>query len=160
MEAFYQGDIKLLVSTTVIEVGVNVPNASIMVVEHADRFGLSQLHQLRGRIGRGSYASYCILVSEGKTQQARERLNIMEKTADGFQLAEEDLRLRGPGQFFGSMQHGLPDLKIADVLKDSDILIEARKAALESLRRQEDLAFVLPILELQYQEQFRHITES
>ena len=84
----------------------------------------------------------------------------MEKTADGFQLAEEDLRLRGPGQFFGSMQHGLPDLKIADVLKDSDILIEARKAALESLRRQEDLAFVLPILELQYQEQFRHITES
>lgn len=160
MEAFYQGDIKLLVSTTVIEVGVNVPNASIMVVEHADRFGLSQLHQLRGRIGRGSYASYCILVSEGKTQQARERLNIMEKTADGFQLAEEDLRLRGPGQFFGSMQHGLPDLKIADVLKDSDILIEARKAALESLRHQEDLAFVLPILELQYQEQFRHITES
>lgn len=160
MEAFYKGEIQLLVSTTVIEVGVNVPNASIMVVEHADRFGLSQLHQLRGRIGRGSYASYCILVSEGKTQQARERLTIMAETADGFRLAEEDLRLRGPGQFFGAMQHGLPDLKIADVLRDSDILIEARRAALASLARREDLDFVLPVLALQYREQFQHITES
>jgi len=160
MQDFYDGRVQLLVATTVIEVGVNVPNASIMVIEQADRFGLAQLHQLRGRIGRGSYRSYCILVSSGRTSNARERLSIMETTADGFQLAEEDLRLRGPGQFFGKMQHGLPDLKIADVLQDMDILLNARRAAQETLASREDLAYVLPVLEMQYKERFLQITEA
>lgn len=160
MEEFYQGKIKLLVATTVIEVGVNVPNASIMVVEHAQQFGLSQLHQLRGRIGRGEYASYCILVSDGKTENARRRMEIMESTTDGFVLAEEDLKLRGPGQFFGSMQHGLPDLKMADVERDIDILLQARRAALESVDRPEYMSRVLPALRLQYQEQFMNIMEN
>ena len=159
MQDFYDNKVKLLVSTTVIEVGVNVPNASMMVIEHADRFGLAQLHQLRGRIGRGPYKSYCILVSEGKTENARERLKIMESTTDGFQLAEEDLRLRGPGQFFGRMQHGLPDLKIADVLGDMDILLKAREAAAATLENREDMGFVLPVLAAQYREQFARITE-
>jgi ATP-dependent DNA helicase RecG len=159
MEAFYENKVKLLVSTTVIEVGVNVPNASMMVIENADRFGLAQLHQLRGRIGRGQYKSYCILVSEGKTENARERLKIMENTSDGFELAEEDLRLRGPGQFFGHMQHGLPDLKIADVLGDMDILLQAWEAAAATLENREDMDFVLPVLAAQYREQFARITE-
>ncbi|WP_288807400.1 ATP-dependent DNA helicase RecG [uncultured Mitsuokella sp.] len=160
MQDFYADRIKLLVSTTVIEVGVNVPNASIMVIEHAERFGLAQLHQLRGRIGRGSYASYCILVSEGKTENARERLRIMAETSDGFKLAEEDLRLRGPGQFFGSMQHGLPDLKIARVPEDLAILLDAHKAAEATLLSQGDLDFIRPILALQYKERFAHIMEN
>ena len=160
MQDFYADKIKLLVATTVIEVGVNVPNASIMVIEHAERFGLAQLHQLRGRIGRGSYASYCILVSEGKTENARERLRIMAETSDGFKLAEEDLRLRGPGQFFGSMQHGLPDLKIARVPEDLAILLDAHKAAEATLLSQGDLDFIRPILALQYKERFAHIIEN
>ena len=160
MERFYRGEIKLLVATTVIEVGVNVPNASIMVVEHAQQFGLAQLHQLRGRIGRGSHASYCILVSEGRTENARQRMHIMESTSDGFVLAEEDLKLRGPGQFFGGMQHGLPDLKMADVSKDVDILLQARRAALASVDNREYMQQVLPELYMQYHEQFYNIMDN
>ena len=160
MQEFYEGKIKLLVATTVIEVGVNVPKASIMVVENAQRFGLAQLHQLRGRIGRGEYASYCIFVAEERTEAARQRMEIMERTTDGFVLAEEDLKLRGPGQFFGSMQHGLPDLKIADVGQDIDILLRARQAAMETVKGREGLPEVLAALQLQYREQFFNITEN
>ena len=160
MKGFYEGNIKLLVSTTVIEVGVNVPNASIMVVEHAERFGLAQLHQLRGRIGRGSYASFCILVSDRRSDAARERLQLMETISDGFLLAEEDLKLRGPGEFFGTMQHGLPDLRIADVLTDLDILLKARKAALETIGNEEDMQRVAAVLVLQYKDHFLHIMET
>ena len=139
MEKFRSGEIRLLVSTTVIEVGVDVPNASVMVVEHADRFGLATLHQLRGRVGRGSSEAYCILISDTKSDVGRERLEIMETTSDGFKLAEEDLRLRGPGQFFGEAQHGLPDLKIADVFRDLGLLTEAREAAENFMRNQKNL---------------------
>lgn len=158
MRDFYEDQIKLLVSTTVIEVGVNVPNASILVVEHAERFGLAQLHQLRGRVGRGDYDSYCILIA-GAQAAAQERLRVIEQTSDGFRLAEEDLRLRGPGQFFGAMQHGLGDLKIADVLADMDLLLLARRAALRTVDDPAALAFVLPTLVRQYNEQFAHIWE-
>lgn len=160
MQAFYEDKIKLLVATTVIEVGVNVPNASIMVIEHAERFGLAQLHQLRGRIGRGEYKSYCILVSDMKTENAKERLKIMATTSDGFKLAEADLNMRGPGQFFGTLQHGLPDLKIADVLGDMDILFKAREAAEETLQHKYDISLILKHLALQYQQQFLNITET
>ena len=158
MEGFYADKIKLLVSTTVIEVGVNVPNASILVVEHAERFGLAQLHQLRGRVGRGSHASYCILIA-GRSASSQERLQIIERTNDGFQLAEEDLRLRGPGQFFGAMQHGLGDLRIADVLADMDLLLLARRAAITTLDDPAARSFVLPTLMRQYRAQFEHIRE-
>jgi len=158
MSAFYADEIKLLVSTTVIEVGVNVPNASILVVEHAERFGLAQLHQLRGRVGRGSYASYCILIA-GRSASSQERLKVIEQTSDGFQLAEEDLRLRGPGQFFGAMQHGLGDLRIANVFTDMDLLLLARRAALATVDDPAMFSFVLPALMRQYREQFAYIRE-
>ena len=158
MDDFYANRIKLLVSTTVIEVGVNVPNASILVVEHAERFGLSQLHQLRGRVGRGSHASYCILIA-GRSAASQQRLQVIEQTSDGFRLAEEDLRLRGPGQFFGAMQHGLGDLKIADVLVDMDLLLLARRAALDTVDDPATLSFVLPTLMRQYRERFEHMRE-
>ena len=158
MRGFYAGEIKLLVATTVIEVGVNVPNATVLVVEHAERFGLAQLHQLRGRVGRGSDASYCILIA-GRQVAGAERLRVIEETSDGFRLAEEDLRLRGPGQFFGAMQHGLGDLKIADVLADMDLLLLARRAALATVDDPAALGFVRPALLQQYREQFEHIRE-
>lgn len=129
MAAFSDGDIKILIATTVIEVGIDVPNATVMVIENAERFGLSQLHQLRGRVGRGNDESYCVLVSDCKTETAQARLDIMKRNTDGFVIADEDLKQRGPGDFFGSRQHGLPDLKIADMLNDIDTLNQCRKCA-------------------------------
>lgn len=156
---FLAGKIDVLISTTVIEVGVNVPNASIMVIEGAERFGLAQLHQLRGRIGRGEFASYCILVNRGRNANSLERLHLMEKISDGFVLAEEDLRLRGPGQFFGSMQHGLPDLKIADVLNDVNVLITARKEAQRALDFGIDKNSLVELLQMQYKDKFIRIAD-
>ena len=135
MDDFAAGKIDVLVSTTVIEVGINVPNATIMLIENAERFGLAQLHQLRGRVGRGSEKSYCILVSDTKTKVAKERMKTMTESEDGFVISEKDLKLRGPGEFFGIRQHGLPELKIADLYKDMAILKEAQSAAGELLQK-------------------------
>ena len=140
MESFSNGETQLLVSTTVIEVGVDVPNAVIMVIENAERFGLSQLHQLRGRIGRGQYKSTCILITDAKNDTAQRRMKVMETTTDGFKIADEDLKLRGPGEFFGSRQHGLPEMKIADMLEDRSTLEETQRAAKEIMARDPELS--------------------
>ena len=140
MESFSNGETQLLVSTTVIEVGVDVPNAVIMVIENAERFGLSQLHQLRGRIGRGQYKSTCILITYAKNDTAQRRMKVMETTTDGFKIADEDLKLRGPGEFFGSRQHGLPEMKIADMLEDRSTLKETQRAAKEIMARDPELS--------------------
>lgn len=160
MADFYSGSIKLLVATTVIEVGVNVPNASVMVVEGADRFGLAQLHQLRGRIGRGEYQSYCILLSQNQSDTTQKRLSIMEKTADGFLLAEEDLKLRGPGQFFGTRQHGLPDLKIADIINDVDILLTARQASLITVAQESLCSKAMEYIAVKYKDNFQGLMNN
>ena len=123
------GEIDVLVSTTVVEVGVDVPNATLMVIENAERFGLSQLHQLRGRVGRGSAQSYCVLVSGTETEETKKRLQALCKTTDGFKIAEQDLALRGPGDFFGNRQHGLPLLKVASLQMDLETLQDAQQAA-------------------------------
>lgn len=140
MMEFKEGRIQILVATTVIEVGIDIPNASVMVVEHAERFGLSQLHQLRGRIGRGHYPSKCILLAQYQSsEEAKVRLRAMEKTTDGFKIAEEDLALRGPGEFFGVRQSGLPDFRVAHILRDTSILIEARKEAFRLIEEDPEL---------------------
>jgi ATP-dependent DNA helicase RecG len=140
MMAFKEGEIQILVATTVIEVGIDIPNASVMVVEHAERFGLSQLHQLRGRIGRGRYSSTCILLAQYRSsEEAKVRLQAMERTNDGFKIAEQDLELRGPGDFFGIRQSGLPDFRVAHILRDTPILIEARKEAFRVVQEDPDL---------------------
>jgi ATP-dependent DNA helicase RecG len=140
MMEFKEGRIQILVATTVIEVGIDIPNASAMVVEHAERFGLSQLHQLRGRIGRGRYPSQCILLAQYRSsEEAKVRLRAMEKTTDGFKIAEEDLALRGPGEFFGIRQSGLPDFRVAHIIRDTPILIEARKEAFRLIQEDPDL---------------------
>lgn len=135
MQAFLDGSIHILVATTVIEVGVDIPNASLMVIENAERFGLSQLHQLRGRVGRGSYKSYCVLFSDTENELSRARLKVLESTTDGFKISEADLRLRGPGDFFGARQHGLPEMHIADLGMDMKLLTEAQEAAHSLLKR-------------------------
>lgn len=139
MNGFCRGDIDVLVSTTVIEVGVNVPEANIMIIENAERFGLSQLHQLRGRVGRGSEKAYCVLISDTDSTLTKKRLETMTETCDGFKISEEDLKLRGPGDFFGTRQHGLPELKIANMFEDMPILKEASAAAAELLSKDRQL---------------------
>ena len=129
MEDFAGGRTQVLVSTVVVEVGIDVPNATVLVVEHAERFGLAQLHQLRGRISRGEREGLCLLVANPKTEGAIERLCALEKTKDGFSISEADFRIRGPGEFFGTRQSGLPELRFADIFRDAAILAEAREDA-------------------------------
>ncbi|MBC8214782.1 MAG: ATP-dependent DNA helicase RecG [Candidatus Marinimicrobia bacterium] len=131
MESFAKNEIQILVSTTVIEVGIDIPNASVMVIENAERFGLSQLHQLRGRIGRGEHQSYCVLVQRKHTQESDYRLNVMSRTINGFEISDEDLKLRGPGQFFGTRQHGYMKAKLADMVQDGAIIRQARHLAFQ-----------------------------
>ena len=146
MDKFRVGELDVLVSTVVIEVGVDVPNASVMVIEDANRFGLSQLHQLRGRVGRGEHQSYCILVAEATTGDAEQRLAVLEKTTDGFKIAEEDLKIRGPGDVMGTRQSGMLEFKVADLLKDGPVLEQARQGAIAIL--EEDPTLSLPQHEL------------
>ncbi len=142
MQSFSEGYIQILVATTVIEVGVDVPNATIMVIENAERFGLSQLHQLRGRIGRGNKKSFCILVSDSKSESSVKRLAVMKRSSNGFEIADEDLKARGPGDFFGERQHGLPQLKIADMVEDIETLHLTRDCAQKILKK--DFTLDLP----------------
>ena len=135
MMRYKNAEIDVLISTTVIEVGVDVPNATIMVVENAERFGLAQLHQLRGRVGRGKFKSYCILKYDSKSDVVRERMEIMQKSNDGFVISEKDLELRGPGEFFGTRQHGVPEFKVANLFTDMPILKEAQEVSKELLEK-------------------------
>lgn len=139
MEEFKNGNIDILISTTVIEVGVNVPNASIMVIENAERFGLAQLHQLRGRVGRGEYQSYCILKYQGNSEVIRQRMKVMQDTNDGFIISEKDLELRGSGEFFGTKQHGLPEFKIANLFEDMPVLKMVQSLAIKILQEDQKL---------------------
>lgn len=153
MREFSSGNIQVLVSTTVVEVGVNVPNACVMIVENAERFGLAQLHQLRGRVGRGEHQSYCILICKSQNEIAKKRMKIMTKYTDGFKISEKDMELRGPGDIFGVRQHGLPEFKIANLYEDMELLKQAQKAALEiekhqKLEGRED-----------YKKLYRHLSE-
>jgi ATP-dependent DNA helicase RecG len=141
MRRFARGELDVLVSTTVIEVGVDVANANLMIIEHADRFGLSQLHQLRGRIGRGAAKSYCVLMTGGKiSEDGQRRLDTMTRTSNGFEIAEEDLELRGPGEFFGTKQAGIPSFRVARLLRDRDLLELARREAANTLETQNDIS--------------------
>ena len=160
MEDFAAGKIKALISTTVIEVGVNVPNATLMIIENADRFGLAQLHQLRGRVGRGEAQSFCVLLTDSDSPETLARLNVLHTSNDGFYLAEQDLKLRGAGQLFGLRQHGLPDLYIADILQDTDVLIEARVLAKKTLSDAGQTAEITKVLDAQFDERFKRIFNS
>jgi ATP-dependent DNA helicase RecG len=141
MQAFKRGEINILVSTTVVEVGVDVPNATVMVIEHAERFGLSQLHQLRGRVGRSDKQSYCFLIAckVGFGSEAFKRLEVLTKTTDGFKIAEEDLKLRGPGEFLGTKQSGYLEFRRADLVKDYDVLLKARECAFDLIKEDPEL---------------------
>lgn len=161
MQAFAAGQIDVLVSTTVIEVGVNVPNAVLMVVENAERFGLAQLHQLRGRVGRGNEQSYCVLLTAADNPETLARLQVLHDSDDGFYLAEQDLRLRGAGQLFGMRQHGLPDLRIADIIRDTEIIVQARKMAQQLLTdNKHNRSFVQELVERQFDDRFQMIFNS
>ncbi len=134
MEQFRQRKIDILIATTIIEVGIDVPNATVMAIQHAERFGLSTLHQLRGRVGRGTLPSTCLLIANTKGELARRRIGIMTQTTDGFVLSEEDLALRGPGEVLGAMQHGLPAFKMGHLIRDARLIQDARQAAEELLQ--------------------------
>jgi len=140
MRAFRDGALHLLVATTVIEVGIDIPNATVMIIEHAERFGLSQLHQLRGRVGRGRAAGYCLLVNHIQSAEAAQRLRVMEQQQDGFKIAEADLALRGAGELLGTRQSGLADFRIANLARDSRLLVEARREALDCLAKDPELS--------------------
>jgi ATP-dependent DNA helicase RecG len=155
MAAFVRGDFDILVSTTVIEVGVDVPNATVMIIEHAERFGLSQLHQLRGRVGRGAHKSYCVLLYQYPlTEQGRERLKALTDTTDGFEIAERDLQLRGPGDFFGTRQSGLPTLRVGDLLRDHALMEEARREAVAALDDVEQAAALTALVNTSWEHRF------
>lgn len=153
MNDFASGEIQLLVATVVVEVGIDVPNAAVMLIENAERFGLSQLHQLRGRIGRGQFKSTCVLISDARNEESVSRLSVMCKTNDGFAIAEEDLKQRGPGDFLGSRQHGLPELRLADIVSDTKILYAAQKQA-------QDILFADPDLSLPEHRMMRDTVEA
>ncbi len=155
MRRFAAGEMHLLVSTTVVEVGVDVPNATMMVVEHAERFGLAQLHQLRGRVGRGPHQSYCRLLHHGPLGQvARARLKAVAGTTDGFEIAEQDLQLRGPGEMLGTRQAGVPTLRVADLIRDHDLMETARREAFAALRDATVAASVLARLDDTWTQRF------
>jgi len=157
--AFASGATQVLVSTTVVEVGVDVLEASVMVIEHADRFGLAQLHQLRGRVGRGAAASYCQLINDSRNALARQRLEVLVRSTDGFEIAEMDLRLRGPGQVLGTRQSGLPDLALASLTDDGDVLDQARRVAQQLLQEKPDLSHE-PALARVLHEQRRRVAQG
>ena len=158
MRSFADHSTDLLVATTVVEVGIDVPNASIMLVEHAERFGLAQLHQLRGRVGRGKHASHCILLYHAPLSDlARARLDALAKTTDGFKLAERDLELRGPGDFFGTRQHGMPTLRVGNLLRDQTIMEDARRAAMNWLTASDLSAVALEGLRQKWSERFSFV---
>ena len=157
MADFVAGKTQVLVSTTVIEVGVNVPNATLMVIENAERFGLAQLHQLRGRVGRGSAQSYCVLLTGVDTPEALARLQVVRDSEDGFYLAEEDLKQRGVGQLFGLRQHGLPDLRIADIIRDTETIAQVRQLAQEELAKPHALEEIKGLVDLQFGQRFAMI---
>ena len=162
---FKQNKINILISTTVIEVGIDIPNATVMLIEHAERFGLTQLHQLRGRVGRGSEKSYCILVHRKVTENSKKRLKIMESTSDGFKISDEDLKIRGPGEFFGIRQSGFLKYKIANMVTDGPILRSARKAAFSLVEKDATLShqehnLIRDRLVNEYQEKLQKINIS
>ena len=140
MSRFRANEIQVLVATTVVEVGVDVPNANVMIIYNAERFGLAQLHQMRGRIGRGAHQSYCVLVTEGKNEESRQKLEVLESTTDGFRIAEEDLALRGPGEVLGTAQSGMSDLRFVEFLADAGLVREARQLAEKVLTSDPELA--------------------
>jgi ATP-dependent DNA helicase RecG len=158
MRAFSGGELEILVSTTVVEVGVDVANATVMIVEHAERFGLSQLHQLRGRVGRGAHQSYCFLLYQAPlSDDARERLKTMAETTDGFEIAERDLRLRGPGDFFGTRQAGMPTFRLIDLMRDRDLLDLAGREAAQWLDKTRPTAEAVDTIVTNWSTRFRLI---
>ena len=155
-----QNKIQCLITTTVVEVGIDIPNATIMVIENAERFGLTQLHQLRGRIGRGTSQSYCILIQHAKTPDSNHRLKIMESTSNGFKISDEDLKLRGPGDFFGTKQHGYIKSKLANFIEDGPIIRTTRKRAFKMVENDPKLQFEQnQKIKIQFKENYHHMLE-